>query len=1050
MIWKIKHKLKALKKIFKNSLRLKIIIFCSFMLFLTVLISIILMNTMGKTILRDQIFFDLSAVAKSKSDHVVSIIKQDFERVALIASRTQLRRNIIAFDNASDNHSLEEIRAGIIKILKDAKNSVSALKYVEIINKDGIIIAGTDSIRIGQEEKNQELFQQGLQKDYQGRFKEKNGQFTHIIALPLIHPDDGNENKIGVVKVKLSLERIIKILTDRTGLRKTGELIMISSINNQYIAMNPLRHTYGKALKAINTGLKKSIRMATSGYSGFLQEIDYRGVSTFTAFSPVPLKSKEWGLIVKLDAEEAFEPMRTLQRIFVSITGIVWILASIAIYINISRATAPVKKLFIGTKKLGEGDLKHRIDVTSQDELGVLTSSFNKMAEKLLIITASRDELEHEVAERINVEKQLKKTKELAEAANIAKSEFLAKMSHEIRTPLNGVIGFTDLLKSTPLSPIQQQYVNNANVSGHTLLEIINNILDFSKIEADMLQLEMIKIDMIELLENSVDIIKFNAAEKNLELLLHIDPDMPRSAITDPIRLKQILVNLLGNAVKFTEKGEVELKVTYQKLDSEKGKLCFSVRDTGIGINEEQQGKLFKSFTQADNSTTRKFGGTGLGLVISDLLAQKMGSKIKIESKYGEGTKFYFDIITDTEEGEKLNKGSIEKIKRCLIIDDNANNRFILEEMLSNWDINNESCGDGLTAMKLLETSEPFDIIICDYNMPYIDGLETIRMIRQKLKLTPQKQPIILLHSSADDAELHKQSKDLGVRFMLTKPVKARELYLYLCQVYKSEQKEYMVKFTDDDNKEIKDEFFKGSNVKILIAEDVPMNMAVIKRFLRKILPDADLIEANNGLKVLKLNKQIKLDLIFMDVHMPEIDGIEATREIRALEKNSDKHIPIVALTAGAFKEDQKRCLDSGMDNFMTKPVKLDKIKNILEKYIVDKKNNHDNNRFSKETLLDGVDSDEDIKDLIAIALEEFPEKMNKLGVFIKEGNIEGIQKLEHNIKGAALNMGWNTIAQIAIEMGKMTNDDENLSLLKEKYKELQAEWKIVKDLMQK
>ena len=254
---------------------------------------------------------------------------------------------------------------------------------------------------------------------------------------------------------------------------------------------------------------------------------------------------------------------------------------------------------------------------------------------------------EKEVAEQIVA-------REAAEKANQAKSEFLANMSHEIRTPLNSVIGFTDLLKKTPLSIVQQQYVNNANISGHALLDIINDILDFSKIEAGMLELDIIKSDMVQLFEESIDIVKFVAAKKDIEILLDVDLSMPRFANVDAIRFKQILANLLSNAIKFTLKGEVELKVRYKALDGDQGKLSVSVRDTGIGINKEQRTKLFKSFSQADSSTTRKFGGTGLGLVISQLIAEKMGATIKVKSTIGVGTVFYFDITTRFEAGKKV------------------------------------------------------------------------------------------------------------------------------------------------------------------------------------------------------------------------------------------------------------------------------------------------------------------------------------------------------------------------------------------------------------
>lgn len=526
-------------------------------------------------------------------------------------------------------------------------------------------------------------------------------------------------------------------------------------------------------------------------------------------------------------------------------------------------------------------------------------------------------------------QESLKSAKEEADRANKSKSEFLANMSHEIRTPLNGVIGFTDLLKGTDLTPLQKQYVDNALVSGHALLEIINDILDFSKIEAGMLNLEIIKTDIIELAENCIDIVKFSAAKKKIEVILDLDFAIPRFGYTDPIRLKQILTNLLSNAVKFTEYGEVELKVRFEKIKENAGKFIFAVRDTGIGISEEQKERLFKAFTQADTSTTRKFGGTGLGLVISEMIANKFNSKILLESKPGLGSIFSFEILADFEIGEVQNFTDINTYSRCLILEDNEKCRSILEAAMSLFGIEFKSTLTVSAALDAIQNSGPYDLIICDYDTPELQGLEILKSIKEKSILRQERMEIIILHSAAKDFSLKDEYQNFGIDLSLIKPIKLRELYAYLSHGQDKQtspiiQKDSSSESLSNQNRDI------GS---ILIVDDISLNIKLLRMILKKIAPNMNIYEATNGADALKTYKTVNPNLVFMDVQMPEMDGFEVTMKIREWEKSRGICAPIVALTAAAFREDEEKSISVGMSDFVTKPIASEAIEKILRKY---------------------------------------------------------------------------------------------------------------------
>ena len=625
---------------------------------------------------------------------------------------------------------------------------------------------------------------------------------------------------------------------------------------------------------------------------------------------------------------------------------------------------------------------------------------------------------------RALLEQNLILAKDRAEQASKYKSQFLANMSHEIRTPLNGVIGFTHLLLKTPLSHVQKQYAENANISGKSLLGIINDILDFSKIEAGKLDLEFIEHNIYEIANSSIDIIKFQASQKLLELILNIPPDLPRIMVLDPIRLKQVIINLLSNAVKFTEDGEVELKIQFDRKTEHSGLLQIEVRDTGIGISEAQQKKLFQAFSQADSSTTRRYGGSGLGLTISNLLVNKMGGDIVLSSKVGEGSSFKFEFEVDYRDLQSNEQIELD-LQKVLILDDNANNITVLEENLKFWGVPYVSTQNPYEALSILLSDPSIDLGIIDYHMPDVDGIEVIMNIRNELGLEKERLKLILLHSSTDTELLRKFYKKFDISFGLLKPVKSDELFSFLVNIKNKVVVQEFQEQQESDTMASQPE----SSFNILIAEDIDMNMLLIKTLILQQLPQARIFECKNGEIAFKTYKTQSIDLIFMDVQMPKMDGIAATQAIRAYEQESNKRTPIIALTAGALKEERENCLNAGMDEFLTKPVQSDILIKVIEKYLLalDKPTSlitpvqvaatpvkeQISPLFEKEELLALVGHDMTLYKTLLEASLDFDRQVKMLLSAFENKDRKEIKSVAHGIKGSAQSMHFTRLHQL-------------------------------------
>ncbi|MBI1312628.1 response regulator [bacterium] len=1035
----------------------------------------------ARKIIRSEIHKRLRVVAGDRRELIREFVDRQLERVALIASRTRFRTLIDEYLRGESSETV--MREDTAQILADAIASTPDLKAVWFVAVDGRVLTATSPQYLIEDFRNSPGFQNVLAsapadpRYYLGEPFERDGQLLVQLSAPVLIRDG---DLLGVLMVELDAERLRSILVGALLSRElglSGELLLGRRDGGQIRLMLPSRRSGQSTLSVADA---PNMLAAIDGITGF-DLCNFDGVRVLMHYQPLPFQSggNPWGLVVTIDADEAYAPLAHFRQMLLT-SGIgLLALGLFATMLTARRVTRPISQLTAAVDALADGAPVPRVEASRNDELGRLARSFNSMAQRLhelntaledkvaertaalqyshaeldrvktrleLVLSASvraaviatgkdgrvtifnsgaeqllgyrssevvgrqtpvlwldADEiaarataLEQEfgepvsgfetfvrkaidvgydeqewtfirkdgerrlvllnvtpllesgelvgflgvgidITERKKHERELLEATRAAQAASRAKSQFLANMSHEIRTPLNAVIGLTEVVLHSELNPQQRDHLQTVMASADSLLNVINDILDFSRIEAGRLELDAVPFSVQDTVGDTLKSLAIRADQKGLELACYVDPEVPHTVIGDPGRLRQIMTNLVGNAIKFTERGEVIVGVQIESVNAE-AVLRFFVRDTGIGIDPDQIDRLFESFEQVDKSTTRMFGGTGLGLAISRQLVELMDGQISAVSAPGKGSTFHFTARFTLPEGDE----SIELTdfvpldgRRVLIVDDNQTNREILELVTQAKQMRPvlaDSAGAGLQALKTaVDSGDPFDLLLSDVHMPEVDGFMFVEQVRADDCLAGL--PIILLTSAGEPGE-RQRCRQLAVNEWLTKPVKQSELYEAMLRALAtgvtSAGAEVPAAVLDQKSvvSSVQDAVPGVAPLRILLVEDSLPNRKVALALLAG--GSHSVTVAVNGREALERLEENVFDVVLMDVQMPEMDGFEATARIRAAEEGTDRHQPIIAMTAHALQGDREKCLAAGMDDYVTKPVRRGELYQVL------------------------------------------------------------------------------------------------------------------------
>ncbi|EXI80615.1 MAG: Signal transduction histidine-protein kinase BarA [Candidatus Accumulibacter appositus] len=765
------------------------------------------------------------------------------------------------------------------------------------------------------------------------------------------------------------------------------------------------------------------------------------GLAQLDIAEPVTADGKRVGTIaLRLDLNPLYQRLLWHALAFALVILIALLLSSLLLS-RLNRAiTAPISSLVGVMREVSQGgNYAARAAIESNDEIGALATGFNAMLEQIedreQRLAAHRDVLENEVELRTA---ELRQSRDLAEAGSRAKSEFLATMSHEIRTPMNGILGMTELLRSTTLSAQQRRFTDAVYQSGEHLLNIINDILDFSKIEAGRLEIESINFNLRQLIEDVGCLFAQAAESKGLEMVCSVPHDLPVAVRGDPVRIRQIMTNLVSNAIKFTADGEVVVRLSLLEENAAQARFRFEVQDSGIGIEQQAQERVFSAFIQADSSTTRQYGGSGLGLAIARRLVETMGGEIGLRSELERGTLFWFEIpllkqdaharaVIDGDEGLRG--------LRVLVVDDNATNREILAHQLAGWSMHTTIAASGREALQSLRqaSAAPFDLAILDLHMPEMDGFTLAQAIKAEARW--QGMPLLMLSSVSVGSDQARR-RQAPIDYYLTKPVRQSDLYDAIATAMSQQTPAGAPAQSLPPSQALLG--------RVLVVEDNPVNQQVALAMLESLGLHCRLAD-NGRLAIERLQNEV-FDLVLMDCQMPEMDGFEATAEIRARQGDGRLHasLPIVALTANAVDGDRERCLAAGMDDYLSKPFSRERLLATLQRWlpsastaiqsaasatttaktaspdpITDPSNEAPINPRALDAIrrLPGPNGPALVSKVIDAYLADTPPRFAQLRAALDAGDAEALRKAAHALKSSSANVGAEQLAALCREL---------------------------------